>query len=114
MRISYWCSDVCSSDLLGGVMSGTYDCLADAFPHGSIAPGLLIGRLDIQVRGHPVVNVRVSHGECRDRHGYSAAAVVFRQEWGVRPASLCWPRAEERSVGKECVGVCRYWVASYP
>src|SRR3546814_5769727 len=78
MRISDWSSDVCSSDLIGGVH----------------IDGAVHGIQHRQARREGVGLLRVEPGKCPAREG---AVTLF-----LFPA-----RSEERRVGKECVSTCR-------
>src|SRR3546814_7079497 len=80
MRISYWSSDVCSSDL----------------PHG--------GACD-HVYPHPA---RHRHRAAQRHHVACLAEWLGGQ--GIPAAARLWHgpgRSEERRVGKECVSTCR-------
>src|SRR3546814_19679996 len=91
MRISYWSSDVCSSDLFapgdhrqpafGGAVDGL---VFEALPDQDHAIGLAA----IEQVLDPAVFVS---GDLAQQHAVTAAG----------------ERSEERRVGKECVGTCR-------
>src|SRR3546814_5766303 len=80
MRISDWSSDVCSSDLLAGVLVGGEACLhkvQDLAHQGLVAAAALL-----------------QHEEGLDPLGADGVGHTDR-------------RSEERRVGKECVSTCR-------
>src|SRR3546814_14944401 len=90
MRIRYWSSDVCSSDLLL-FHGGKIDDLA-----GNLAVhDLAVRRLDEAVL--------VDAGESRQRVDQTDVR-AFRS---LARADAAVVRSEERRVGKECVSTCR-------
>src|SRR3546814_12967990 len=101
MRISDWSSDVCSSDL----ELRAAGLLADA---PTVSGRSLFAEIDAAPTaatgddGHPVV---LDHRQpLSARGGYSIL-------YGALAPEGC--RSEERRVGKECVGTCRYRWAPY-
>src|SRR3546814_14742517 len=91
MRISYWSSDVCSSDranrgelVYAGLM---FEELRDALESLEVAPG-----------GDALVELHRLHGILDAK---TAAAVAAFDPSGE------WARSEERREGKECVSPCR-------
>src|SRR3546814_12425924 len=102
MRISYWSSDVCSSDLFGQygldgvslrqIVSTAGQANASAIHHhfGS-KTGLIQGIYELRA---PVVEAarqaQIDMMDRGDRHSFDDVL-----------------RSEERRVGKECVGTCR-------
>src|SRR3546814_14603930 len=95
MRISDWSSDVCSSDLLGGIsaMSETIDT---ATARRMAEAGTILG---VSVIGQP--------------GGWSVILKMDRTQKPLgaqkadRPRTWRSLRSEERRVGKECVSTCR-------
>src|SRR3546814_15382314 len=85
MRISYWSSDVCSSDLSRATTK--------------ISPALR-GALAQAVE---ILVVALDGIDCRDAGGRSAAQAQRAREL----ISEAVARSEERRVGKECVSTCR-------
>src|SRR3546814_18394710 len=106
MGISDWSSDVCSSDLraLEGKaawMSGLRR--AEAATRGQ-AP-IVVRDLRGLVKVNPIATWTDA-----DVEGYIAdhdVPVNPLQEQGYRSIG-CWPRSEERRVGKECDRTCRF------
>src|SRR3546814_18300442 len=110
MRISYWSSDVCSSDLCGQLSVRTSAC-SPSRRSGTI--GLRRNRLSV-MRWAPPLGAGYVWAACK---GVGAQRKMRAMEVGTdwwRMAALGWgadvplfPRAEERRVGKECVSTCR-------
>src|SRR3546814_15884767 len=115
MRISYWSSDVCSSDLTG----------AEAAP-GRL--GLLvqdsIARLSTSLLERDELARRLAHEASHDAltglPNRGGAIVGLRQALdratraGAGVAVLALElRSEESRVGKECVSTCRYRWSTY-
>src|SRR3546814_17459522 len=99
MRISDWSSDVCSSDLLGGGISGAL--IADELAaHGHEV--VVIDRRDIGWGSTAASTALLQYEidtpmtELARRHGEADAVLAYRR---------C--RTEERRVGQECVSTCR-------
>src|SRR3546814_13700321 len=69
MRISYWSSDVCSSDLLGGVgAAGTEELLRRRLAVGfGLSAARLFERLGALLRGHPVLDLELLLGGEREQ-----------------------------------------------
>src|SRR3546814_20311603 len=113
MRISDWSSDVCSSDLKEG-----------ANPQ-RVRERLLEHELVVEEMGGDVQNVEVSAlkktglDKLLDAIAVQAEIMELKAnpdraaEGTVVEAKLD-KRSEERRVGKECVGPCRYRWAPYP
>src|SRR3546814_19972489 len=92
MRMSYWSSDVCSSDLptrwaAPATSGGAVDAIG-ASPSW-VSFRLLLSLLSLLFS----ILFLASHGR-RDRAAHDAIAIETR-------------RSEERRVGKECVSTCR-------
>src|SRR3546814_19315159 len=93
MRISYWSSDVCSSDLFGNAVSNVSLLAAEftaltGLPAGALSDPKIEGMLAFQntlgLSEHPAL----LHAKQRFRLAHAR-------------------RSEERRVGKECVSPCR-------
>src|SRR3546814_1667525 len=94
MRISDWSSDVCSSDLLGGV-----GYVATAI----VRPGVIGQTGSLQ---------KITIGEYDGSHSERVQALVTSfASTGIDAQASSdierTPRSEERRVGKECVSTCR-------
>src|SRR3546814_18473075 len=104
MRISYWSSDVCSSDLEAGKVRGPL--------HG--IPMLLKDNIDAT----PMVNSAGSLALAEHRPEDDAFLVQRLREAGaviLGKTNLSeWARSAERRVGNECVSTCRSRWAAYP
>src|SRR3546814_19599497 len=109
MRISYWSSDVCSSDLVRSTLAEVRAAVAD-WPrmqqalrndldtiHDTEGAALLRWFLDRRL-------TQLGH-ELRDRGGEAGAQI------GI--CAVRGERSEERRVGKECVSTCRYRWSPY-
>src|SRR3546814_19687855 len=106
MRISDWSSDVCSSDLFGGVLAQFADQGRDAAvqgggdesdrQHAALLPAHALGG-DLELF-HPA----------EDLHG-----LFVEQPAGIGEAQRTG-RSEERRVGKECVSTFRSRWLPYP
>src|SRR3546814_13200083 len=96
MRISYWSSDVCSSDLgsLGGV---TWGSMALA------APLILVGTIALPLFARHLTALLLGESE--------AVHLGFPVERSKRAIVVL--RSEERRVGKECVSTCRSRCSPY-
>src|SRR3546814_9155737 len=114
MRISDWSSDVCSSDLAGGLAVGKDDQLAlgaGAVAMHEEAPVWIVINLAAAriakaiavnlVRAVGVVQFTVEQRLAVVGPGHAAVAIVEGQGGHVAA------RSEERRVGKECVSTCR-------
>src|SRR3546814_15409954 len=119
MRISDWSSDVCSSDLSGGVAAALVAVLgrgdrhsASSTLHGSArwansedvvaaglraASGIFLGRFDGGYLRHAGPEHVMAFAPTRSGKGVGL----------IVPTLLSWPRSEERRVGKACVSTCR-------
>src|SRR3546814_15005028 len=99
MRISDWSSDVCSSDLYGGVLSAYGMGLADQIDirQQTVEQILEPGLLPALESNRRQLEATAAQG-LGERHG---------QDDAVR-------RSEERRVGQEGVRKCRSWVSPYP
>src|SRR3546814_14433616 len=102
MRISYWSSDVCSSDLfaLGEEADAV---LAAAGNTSSLERGVIDGRLRVELLR---VDQLLDHAQIDDREVLAEDVV----EAALRDAHVerhLAARSEERRVGKECVSTCR-------
>src|SRR3546814_13956199 len=104
MRISDWSSDVCSSDLLHGLVRPEARAMASAillFMQNLVGLGLgplLFGILSEMLK--PAVGAE------------SVRYVLYGAAWlGLIPAFFLWRRSEERRVGEECVRTLRSWWA---
>src|SRR3546814_12120721 len=103
MRISDWSSDVCSSDLWEFIcaclgMHGNAYCETERAIDGRIialSPPIIPELMSVR---------RLDHGELEYRWVENGKQRVETQG---RISS------EERRVGKECVGRCRYWWSPY-
>src|SRR3546814_3820672 len=84
LRISDWSSDVCSSDLLGGVCHQRFERADDGSD--------LLGRRDSREGGQGQTT-----GSLGDLQPVDAAEDILDGH----------SRSEERRVGKECVSTCR-------
>src|SRR3546814_15521004 len=82
MRISDWCTDVCSSDL----------CHVQGNESDRGTPGT--GHLEWEVIRDALVEI-----------GYDGAVVI--ETFGSPSKELARARSEERRVGNECVSTCR-------
>src|SRR3546814_12569313 len=93
MRISDWSSDVCSSDLQQGNSNRMSTAYQDRYWNS--ADGLRLHFRDYPGRDDrpPVLCL---HGLTRNARDFAGLA-----------------RSEARSVGKECVGTCRYRWSTY-
>src|SRR3546814_11427960 len=98
MRISYWSSDVCSSDL--GITSGSLHVL-----------GRLLAKGDLQLGQHDVLVVEANKIHAKqiirllEAAAPTGARVVLAGD-GKGSTGPAW-RSAERRVGKECVRTCR-------
>src|SRR3546814_12621565 len=99
MRISDWISDVCSSDLIHIPAGKTLAIVGPSGAGKSTIARLLYRFYDMQ-SGRILID------------GQDIAKVTqasLREQIGIVPQDTV--RSEERRVGKECVGRCRYrWV----
>src|SRR3546814_3531733 len=93
LRISDWCSDVCSSDLAD--RAHTARVLADS----ATEPW------EITRPGH-VFPLRYRDGGVLVRRGHTEAAVDLAKLAGLTPAGVL-VSSEARRVGHECVSTCR-------
>src|SRR3546814_12491850 len=97
MRISNWSSDVCSSDLLTGML--------DRYPHAAnsqvnCTQALVATRIYTRkrrqihrdIQGQPMIGAAMAN---LDAQRGNLGQIAFRH------------RSEERRVGKECVSTCR-------
>src|SRR3546814_16395375 len=109
MRISYWSSDVCSSDLDRDLHA---EILEPALPIGAAGAALRAGAHDLAVEignGLDAGPGQSRNLERRDVHREQRAQfLVFRARIEVELAGPRLERSEERRVGKECVSTCRY------
>src|SRR3546814_19195425 len=118
MRISDWCSDVCSSDLAEA--TGIKEKI-DALPvhYGSLAmkryfalcpkwtsPGLIEGR----TTAHPVIFFLNPAQQDKNNHGWYTVEELEQWLDGKGPVPT---RSEERREGKECVSPCRFRWSPY-
>src|SRR3546814_12232867 len=110
MRISDWSSDVCSSDLLPGLVSGV--CVMASALRLRLAqcmrsiPGDRLQTVEaIQQDGLPCYAFQFVRGDAL------TCVPGGSQAFCVRPVVLAQMRSEERRVGKECVstGRSRWW-----
>src|SRR3546814_12709853 len=110
MRISDWSSDVCSSDLPSGSLTGPFGLDGEEV----CEPGLDRSRVG-EVVSEAVMGedrrarLRDQRSLGEARHAWWPAFYVpqfWRHCRFERPA-LMRPRSEERRVGKECVSTCR-------
>src|SRR3546814_18619939 len=103
MRISDWSSDVCSSDLNGGLHRGTDGARGTpAFVEGHTVVDALLG-----YAVNDNVKLRVNAYNLFDER-YVAA--INKSGYRYVPGQ----RSEERRVGKECVSTCRSRWSPYP
>src|SRR3546814_13107425 len=107
MRISDWSSDVCSSDLINLIDTGSFGAIRPCGEHSHACAGF---KDDIVVadRGE------VGHQPCERQWGGKMlgrdlllAPDRLRREPPLEFLELLDDRSEERRVGKECVGTCR-------
>src|SRR3546814_13912063 len=97
MRISDGSSDVCSSDLQGGIMSSIGLALLNSLDIGLLLFVIAFG-LNIIFGVLSVINF--AHGALYMLGAYLAYSCIIL--WGMP----FWLRSEERRVGKECVSTC--------
>src|SRR3546814_15759355 len=115
MRISDWCSDVCSSDLDVGVLgriklgtdsvAGFRNILVTACTCET-SPGLQMGAID----GGTLEDVTFSDITMRNIVHHPIFVRLSARNWAppaVGAATLPRVRSEERRVVKECVRPCR-------
>src|SRR3546814_9717098 len=129
MRISYWSSDVCSSDLLGGVgAAGTEELLRRRLAVGfGLRAARLFERLGAILRGHQVLDLELLLGGEREQLvgglpdlQRAFGALTARDDGGERlrvgldilgdlrlDGHGLLERSEERRVGTECVSTVR-------
>src|SRR3546814_15925571 len=113
MRISYWSSDVCSSDLHPLLVIEAFELL-------SREPGFDSRRVRLLIGGDGVdageVDRRIAALPFARRLGWlkppEMRAILTRSDVGLLPMNFASPafnnkRSEERRVGKECVSTCR-------
>src|SRR3546814_20596006 len=101
MRIRYWSSDVCSSDLLHGVE-----------PLAGLVRRRPVRKVPARRERHAhdrIAGLEQCHidGGIRLRAGMRLHVGVAAAEQRLRPVD--GERSEERRVGKECVSTCRSW-----
>src|SRR3546814_13862142 len=109
MRISYWSSDVCSSDLLGIRRRDRIDLARDQ------AVDAAQYRILLMDRG------RNAGLERREQRGKRGIATETEHRLGLEGAiefarhrtTRAHVRSEERCVGKECVRTCKSWWAQF-
>src|SRR3546814_17496073 len=116
MRISDWSSDVCSSDLIAqdGKHVACLQCRADAASDRLGAVGEQAARLEARARGHRPHALGEMAGALFAAHLSGWAYRNVDDHMGRARRDLLGPRSEERRVGKECVGPCRFWWSPYP
>src|SRR3546814_12840606 len=118
MRISYWSSDVCSSDLIARRLKLKFCC------------AWLIVRVGLVMRAGERDRAARQAGRSKEIRGstpgsarpgsYRHAPRLARPARGPRASQSRSPppqsanRSEERRVGKECVSTCRLRGAAYP
>src|SRR3546814_8624873 len=101
MRISDWSSDVCSSDLPNTISVGARRAIGSVIETG-------FGGWMMTVFGTPLSAgakrvLLLGSGEL------GKEVVIELQRYGVETIAVDrYARPEERRVGKECVGTCRY------
>src|SRR3546814_11164657 len=96
MRISYWSSDVCSSDLFGHSQEALSRLVGKSRSHVAN----LMRLLDLP----SMVQEMVTVGELSMVH---ARALIGVPDCEGLARAVADKRSEERRVGKECVGTCR-------
>src|SRR3546814_15639414 len=110
MRISDWSSDVCSSDLLDGVMAFGEACQA-AGVQPIVGTLLSVARPGQRLaNGAPLIDWLALYAQ--DDKGYDNLCALVSAAHLGRPVEQ--DRSEERRVGKECVSTCRSRWAPYP
>src|SRR3546814_10994296 len=97
MRISDWSSDVCSSDLLGGLDQ------VEVLSGGGVRIGALVRNADLAHHPHiaaqyPVLSQALLAGASAQLRNMATTSGNLLQRTR---------RSEERRVGKECVRTCR-------
>src|SRR3546814_6138097 len=98
MRISYWSSDVCSSDLVH---------TAQDVARGERSPGRAVAAAGGSRRGH-------DRGTTGDRAGTESGRCARRNPVGGQRSWDIADRSEERRVGKECVSTSRSRWSAFP
>src|SRR3546814_16257314 len=99
MRISYWSSDVCSSDLLSTLLGQPVIVENKPGANATIAANYVA---KAKPDGYPLfVTTNTSH----------SAAPWLMKNVAYDPIK---DRTEERSVETECVNTCRYRMSPYP
>src|SRR3546814_17538768 len=101
MRISDWSSDVCSSDLVAGVLIAA---LTEQFGGRSVS--IMLDKVSAQQAS---IRDSAVSGEGRARTGGEDEWIGFRFSTLYDTAF----RTEERRVGKEGVRTCRSWWSPY-
>src|SRR3546814_8396354 len=92
MRISYWSSDVCSSDFRGRRRDG-------GGPLDAGLPGALPGGHPLRLQLHRRRPARRARPQRQVRRGTADMTAIL---------DVGRLGSEERSVGKECVSTCRF------
>src|SRR3546814_21035729 len=96
MRISYWSSDVCSSDL-----PVSCSMPSKIYPQNSY--------IDENVLDSPLQKFLYTPMTSRKSSFFHR----FGRLWNIVFHPYGWLRSEERRVGKECVSTCRYGGSTY-
>src|SRR3546814_5855569 len=99
MRISYWSSDVCSSDLSWATCG-----VEPEFMGIGPAPA---SRIALEKAGWKLADLDLI--EANEAFAAQALSVGKELGWNAAIVNVHGGRSEERRVGKECVTTCRSW-----
>src|SRR3546814_16021151 len=112
MRISDWSSDVCSSDLAGGIVGHNLIERPDfghRRAHAITKPFAHLGNCSLRAGGTVYLDDQLA--PCQFHIGKNRRAVIHGRDEGPlafgRLRLLVLRSSEERRVGKECVSTCR-------